>query len=199
VGLLNDHQYRLDKDKLMTTTDHGFYYPTSGSPVQIPEDIQLLAESVETRFDTDEAFTSWTPTWPGGGLGGITSVGGSGQNQGFYQQIGKLVFAQFRIELASGFSFFGSTFEMALPVAAYVGWGGAGNQAALGSWTMRDDSVPDHYAGTLGLAGPSGTACHFNGAWDGTSPKKRLTSTAGVPITYAAGDVISGVLNYRAA
>jgi hypothetical protein len=179
----------------MGTTGHGLIYPTSGSPVQVPEDIQTLAESVEDALDDYESYTSWVPTF--GGLGGISSVG-AGVIEGFYQQIGKLVFAQFRIELGAGFSFTGSTFEMNLPVTAYV-FGGAGNQAALGSWTMRDDSVPDHYAGTLGLAGPSGLACHFNGAWDGTSPKKRLTSTAGTPITYASGDVISGVLHYRAA
>lgn len=181
----------------MPTTGHGIFYPNSSDPVFPWEDMQDLADSVEAALDAYEAWTSWTLTWTG--LGGITSVGAGGQVQGIYEQIGKLVHAEFRIELGTGFTWSGGTLELNLPVTAYTGWLGAGNQAALGFWTVRDDSVPDHYAGTLGLAGPSGAACHFNGAWDGTAPKKRVSGSGNIPVTWAAGDIISGALQYRAA
>jgi hypothetical protein len=178
----------------MGTTDHGLVYPTSGSPVQVPEDIQALAVSVEAALDAYEAWNSWTPVFPAG----PTTIGAGGVSEGFYQRIDDLVFAQFRVELGTGFAFTGTTFELTLPVVAYD-WGGSGNLATIGSWVVRDDSVPDHYAGSIGIHGPTSTSCDFPGAWDGTSPKKRVSSSAGIPITWAAGDIFSGLLQYRAA
>lgn len=181
---------------LIPTTGHGLVYPTSAGNTNLWEHLQNLAESVEAAMDSYEAFNSWTLAWDTTGGGGFTSVGGLGQSQGFYSRIGNFVHAEFRVELASGFTVDTGTFVLNLPVAAYV-WNGSGIQATLGTWTARDDSSPNHWSGSLGVWAAGATSVSFNGAWDGTSSKKRIDSND--PIVWAANDVLSGVLNYRAA
>ena len=178
-----------------TTSSHGIYYPNSTSPPQVWADMQTAATSVETALTTYETWTSWTPVY----TTGPTTLGAGGVSEGFYQQIGKMVHAEWRTELGTGFAFTGTTFEMVLPLPAYVGWGGAKIQASLGSWLARDDSVPSHFAGTIGLWAAAGLSCSFGGAWNGTSPSSRVSSSATNPITWAAGDIFGGVLTYRAA
>lgn len=182
---------------LVPTTGHGFVYPTSGDNTQIWTHIQNLAESVETALDSYETFTSWTPTWDTTNGGGFTSVGGSGSNQGFYSRIGNLVHAEFRVELATGFSLDTGNFLLVLPLAAYIGWGGSILQSTLGSWTLRNDSDPYHHGGSLGIYSSTGLTVSFNGSWDGTAPRARVDSND--PVAWAVGDVLSGNLNYRVA
>ena len=155
---------------------------------------------MEAALDTYETYTSWTPTWDlSGSGGGFTSVGGSGFNQGFYMQIGKQVFAQFRIQLASGFTTDAGTFSMVLPVPAYISWGGTVIQSSLGSWQIRDDSTFFHYAGTIGLFNSGGTACSFGGAYDSGGPADRERVDENTPMGWDVSDVFSGQLSYRAA
>jgi hypothetical protein len=188
----------------MPTTADGYVYPdlVSGG-VDLAAHYQNLAVSVQARRDLDLAFTSWTPTWDTAAGGGFLSVGGSGFNQGHYQQIGKTVHAEFRIELASGFSVDSGTFVLILPVAAYL-WSGSVLAGAVGHWTARNDSDPFHYSGTLGLWDNTATRVSFNGTPDATIagatdavPRSRMDSND--PIAWAAGDVLSGNLTYRAA
>jgi hypothetical protein len=136
-------------------------------------------------------YTSWTPTF----VTGPTSVG-SGIRQGFYEKVGKTVHAEFRVELGSGFTYTSGTTELTLPVPAFV-WGGSGIQATIGNWTARNNSVPSHYAGSLGIFSSGANSVSFNGAWDGSAPKSRVDSND--PVAWASGDVLSGVLDYRAA
>lgn len=58
-----------------------------------------------------------------------------------------------------------------------------------GAWVFRDDSVPYHYAGSLGIWNTSGTGVSFAGAWNGTAPRKRIDT--GIPVTVASGDRLS--------
>src|ERR1044072_3435428 len=109
----------------MATTGHGFNAADSGDQVDTDGDIQQLATTIETGFVAYETFNSWTPTFDTSGAnGGITSVGGSGFNQGFYLQRGKFVHAQFRIELASGLSVDNGPWVLPLPVVAFA-WAGS--------------------------------------------------------------------------
>lgn len=180
------------------TSPDNLQYPASTDNTHIWEHIQALATSVQTALTAVGAQTwnSWTPTWDTAGGGGFTGVGGSGVNQGFYTQIGNLIHAEFRVELASGFSVDTGTFVLMLPVAAYA-FGGAVLQQTIGTWTARDDSAPNHWSGTLGTWSNDHDRVSFNGAWDGTSPKKRIDSND--PFVWAAGDVLSGNLSYRRA
>lgn len=183
----------------MPTTGHGLVYPDSSGNTQIWTHVQNLADSVETALDAYETWTSWTPTWDTSGGGGFTSVG-AGQNQGFYQRFGtgtgSLVHAEFRVELGAGFSTDTGTFVLILPVAAYI-WAGSVVQGTIGNYTIRDDSVPYHYSGSLGLWSSSADRVSFNGSWDGTKPRSRVDSND--PVVWASGDILSGTLSYRSA
>lgn len=180
----------------MATTDHGLVYPNSSGNVQMWTHLQNLAESVEAAFDAYETFTSWTPTF----TNGPTTIGVGGFSEGFYTKTGGWVKAQFRIHLGTGFAFTGGTFELVLPFPSYIWEGGTfGQTGALGNWTIRDDSAIDHFAGTIGVFETLATRACFNGAWDGTAPNSRVSSAATHPITWAAGDMFSGNLQYRAA
>lgn len=189
-----DVDYRMEASDLMPTTDHGLIYPDEDGNLNIWEHVQNLATSAEAALAALEAFASWTPTF----LTGPTVLGSGGVSEGFTQRIGKLVHAEFRVELGTGFTWGSGTVELVLPFPAFV-WGGSGLQASVGSWLLRDDGGPQHYAGTIGIFGPTSTTVSFGGAWDAPSgpPNIRVDSTD--PITPAAGDVLSGVLDYRAA
>ncbi|OFW64725.1 MAG: hypothetical protein A2135_10030 [Actinobacteria bacterium RBG_16_67_15] len=78
-----------------------------------------------------------------------------------------------------------ATCHITLPTAADV----TAIQWCVGSWVFRDDSVPDHYAGSLGIWDTGGAEISFAGAWDGTAPRDRVR--VGVPMTVAVGDRLS--------
>ena len=177
-----------------TTSPHGIIYPDSSGIEDLEEHFEDLATSIETALTTYETWQSWTPTWA---QGGFSSVGGSGQNQGHYIQIGSFVFAAFRIELAAGFVATAGIAAINLPVQAYSLWSVTNSVSTLGSWTARDDSATNHYSGSLAKSSSTGTAAFFDGAWNGTTNKGRVTET--VPFTWAANDILSGSLTYRAA
>lgn len=62
-------------------------------------------------------------------------------------------------------------------------------QWCAGSWVFRDNGVPYHYAGTLGVWNTSGSEFSFGGAWNGTAPKRRIDN--GIPFTVAVNDTLS--------
>jgi hypothetical protein len=176
----------------MPTTDHGLTYPSSATTVDPRLDFQLLADSVETALDTYETYTSWTPVF----VAGPTTIGAGGVSEGYYTRIGKWVRAEFRVELGTGFAVTGTTFDLTLPVAAYI-FGGAAIYSTVGRWMARDDSVPRHYSGSLGVSLAAGTRCSFAGATSSNIARVLVTNT--IPFTLAAGDIFSGALSYRAA
>ena len=84
-----------------------------------------------------------------------------------------------------------SNWLLTLPVATFA-WADL-LAVTVGSWSLRDDSVPNHLAGTL-ITATAATGVWFGGAGGSGG---RVTDTN--PVTWAAGDVLSGVLDYRAA
>jgi len=62
-------------------------------------------------------------------------------------------------------------------------------QWCYGSWIYRDNSVPDHYSGSLGAFDLAGAETGFSGAWNGTAPYKRITTN--VPVAVAVDDRLS--------
>jgi len=137
-------------------------------------------------------WKSWTPSW----TTGPTSVGGSGFNQGHYLQQGKMVHAEFRVQLASGFTWTSGTAELVLPVPAFQ-WSGTGIQTAIGRWIARNNSTPSHFAGTIGIFTSAATSVSFAGAWAASVPNGRVDSND--PVIWASGDIFSGSMDYRAA
>jgi len=176
----------------MPTTGHGVAYPVASATVDPRLDFETFATSVETALDAYETYTSWTPVF----VAGPTTLGTGGVAEGFYQQLGKWVRAEFRVELGTGFAVTGTTFDLTLPVAAYI-FGGAAIWSTLGRWMARDDSVPRHYSGSIGVSLAAGTRCSFGGAVSANISRQLVSNT--VPFTLAAGDIFSGALSYRAA
>jgi len=181
------------------TSPDNLTYPDASGGTSLWQHVQNLATSAQAKFAAMEAWNAWTPTFDTPGNGGITSVG-AGAIGGHYNQRGKHVHAEFRFQLGAGFAIQSGTFVLMLPVPAFV-WGGNGLNAAVGSWILRDDSTSpvQHMAGTLGLFQVSSDRVHFGGApiAGGGASVRRMDSTD--PITWAASDILSGFLDYRAA
>ena len=178
----------------MGTTGHGLVYVDSNDPPQAWVDSQNLAESVEAALDAYETWNEWTPIFNPG----PTNWGSGGGVEGHYMQIGKLVHAEFRGQLGTGFVYGAGTTVLALPVPAFEFTVGNQLQAAVGSWIVRDESATRHYSGSIGIFGVSATSVSFAGAWDSTTPTfLRINET--LPLTWQVDDIISGVLDYRAA
>jgi hypothetical protein len=172
-------------------------YPDSSGSTQIWTHVQNLATSVQTALTAaaGQTWTTWALSWDTASGGGFTSVG-AGFSEGYYTQIGNLVHAEFRVQLGAGFAVDTGTFILNLPVAARL-WSGTVAYGTVGNWSARNNSDPYHYAGALGIWDSSGSKVHFAGSWDGTAPRSRIDSND--PIVWASSDVLSGVLNYRAA
>lgn len=137
-------------------------------------------------------WKSWTPVW----TTGPTNVGSGGFNQGSYIQQGKMVHAEFRVQLGSSPTWGSGTTELVLPVPAFQ-WAGTGLQASVGSWIARNNSVPSHYTGTIGIHSSAATSVSFGGAWDNAAPRGRVDSND--PVPWVNGDIFSGSMDYRAA
>jgi len=172
----------------MGTTQHGIVYAESGGAPQAWVDSLNMATSIEDALDAYESVNAWSPVFSNG----FISVGGAGIDEGFYYRLGNHVHAEFYFQLASGFTLGSSNWLLTLPVAA-SSWAGDFKARALGMWAIRDDSVPSHYAGAL-ISASAATGVWFAGA---DQPGGRVTESN--PITWAAGDVLSGVLDYRCA
>ena len=169
------------------TTPDNIYYVDSNGSTSFWEHHQNQAQSVQNKFAAYETWNSWTLTFSAG----PTTLGSGGVSEGFYSRIGNLVFAEFRVELGTGFAITGTTWQLNLPVTGYAGWGGAGSIVTLGSWSARDDNVPTHYSGSLATSGSGNSAVWFTG-----TTTNRISGTT-TPFTWAAGDIVSGNLCYR--
>ena len=180
-----------------TTSTHSLTYPSSSDPVEVWNDIQRLADSVETALTAYETWTTWSLSWDTTTGGGFTSVG-AGVSQGHYMRIGNFVHAEFRVELGAGFAVDTGTFLLMLPFTAYV-WGGNVNNGVVGNWQARDTSATDHYGGPISIYQASSDRVAFAGAPPnaGGTSKNRVDSND--PIVWASGDILSGNMTYRAA
>ena len=187
-----------------TTSPDGFVYADSSHQMNNWWDaFQELANSIQAARTAERAWTSWTPTWDTPGNGGFTSYGSGSSAEGFWRKDkGGVVDAWFRIRLGTSPATQSGTFVMNLPVTAWI-WNSAteGTNAALGNWTLRDDSTSpvQHMAGAIGQWDSTGTKAFFGGAPVSSTPFqsiRRIDSTD--PITWAAQDILSGLLRYRA-
>jgi hypothetical protein len=137
----------------------------------------------------DLPSTIWTPSWSS------VTQGTGAVNAGYYLDLGDWMLFSFRLQFGTSPSF-SSTIQMTLPAAAWVG-GGTNIQATCGSWTFRDTSGTYHYSGSMGIWSSAGTSVSFNGAWDGTQDRGRITNA--VPVTVQVDDVLSGCGIYKKA
>lgn len=182
----------------MPSTARGIIYPNEdGAANELWQHIQRLAESVDAALSDYETINNWLPAWSSSGF---TGLGSGGLSEGYYQRIGDLVHAQFRIQLGTGFTVGSGIFAFNLPVPAYP-FDGDGFVAVVGTWTARDNDQGGetmHYSGPIGLSGASGTAAVLYAAWSGTAPNQRVSDL--FPFTpWAVNDILSGMLIYRAA
>lgn len=142
---------------------------------------RILASQLQALEDHFQV-TAFTPTWTN------VTPGTSAVNEGYYATVNDAVFWWFRLQFGTSPAISG-TAQLALPVNALTG-GGTALQATLGSWIFRDTSATYHYSGALGVYSSAGTSASFNGAWDGTAPRTRITTS--VPFAVAVDDVLSG-------
>jgi len=178
-----------------TTSPDGFVYPDSAGGVSLWTHFANLADSLQAKFAALEAWTVWTPIW----IDGPVTIGAGGQNVGRYRRMGKFCEAWFRAELGTGFVMNSTTFELTLPFNADVSWLQGNKKLAIGAWEVRDESVTDHFGGTISIHDSVGDTVDFAGAWSTSASKDstRVSSEVGKPQTWAAGDVISGHMSYR--
>lgn len=129
----------------------------------------------------------WTPTWSN------VTQGSGAINEGWYlQREDGLVDYAFRLQFGTTPSF-STTIQITLPEEAWTG-SGTELQATVGYYNFRDSSATYHFSGSLGVWSSDGLAASFNGAWDATAPRLRVTNA--VPITVAVDDVLSGAGTY---
>lgn len=129
-------------------------------------------------------LTEFTPSFTG------LSTGTGATSEGWYSQIGNLVFWGFRVQLGSSPSS-SATVVIDLPVDAWTG-GGNGLQAVVGSFVFRDASTVNFYAGTATVHSSGGT----NASFCLGSNVTRLGNS--VPVAFAVDDVISASGVYQA-
>ncbi len=188
-----DGRFRLDSDT------GKLYVRRSGSwrPILIGDGgVQALTGSLNLTGDlTVSGALSFTPTlntFTPTFVQGFTSEGTSPTKDGWYYQIGKMVFWGFRVQFGTSVVN-NTTVVLNLPVAAYD----AGLQTSVGSWIFRATSS-SHYAGTLGTWAAGATSCSFSGSWNGsTKDDGRLSNTQ--PGGIIAASALSGGGFYRAA
>lgn len=176
-----------------STSPSGIVYPSSSDAPRVWEDMQDLADSVQTALTAMGTWTTYTPTF----AAGVTAVGTGAVREGWYCQIGKIVHWGGRIQFGTSPTI-NATIQMDMPVQAHVG-GGNGLTNSLGAWQFRDDSVTFHYAGTVAIYSSGGVVASFNGAWDSTAPRNRLGAASTPAASVAANDILTWSGTYRAA
>lgn len=131
-------------------------------------------------------LASFTPTWTS------LTIGTGAVNEGWYSQIGDLVFWGFRTQLGTSPSFTGTAL-VDLPVAAWVG-GGNGLQMVLGAFHYRRASGTLMYTGSATVFASAGTQAAFSLG----STTTRVGSTGPTPAAAGVDDVLSASGVYRA-
>lgn len=175
-----------------STTPSGIVYPASSDAPRVWEDMQDLANSVQTALNALGTWTTYVPTF----TAGLGAVGTGASREAWYCQVGKIVHFGGRIQFGTGSPAINAVLQMDLPVQAFVG-GGSGLTAALGTWQFRDTSAVAHYGGPVAVYASAGMTASFNGAWNGTAPLQRVQ--ASIPFVVATDDVLSWSGTYRAA
>lgn len=178
----------------MGTTDLGIIYPDSSGSGETWEHFSTLATTIDSAIGSGGTFQSWTPTWSDG----PSNFGAGGTNEGYYVQVGDLVFAAFRWELGTAPVISGTEWEVVLPVPAHI-WGSVSG-ATIGRWVLNDFSAVRLFAGTIAIHASSHLSADFWGApATGSTAVGNDRLEQAVPITMAAGDILSGYMKYRAA
>jgi hypothetical protein len=175
-----------------STTPHGIVYPASSDAPRVWEDMQDMANSVETAMTAMGTWTTYTPTF----TAGITAVGTGAVREGWYCRVGNIVFWGGRIQFGTTPAA-NATIQMDIPpaIAAYSG-GGDGLTNVLGTWQYRDNSVPAHFTGAVCVYANGGLLASFNGASDGTLPQTRINATQ--PFAPAVDDKLTWSGMFRA-
>lgn len=146
----------------------------------------LVADSAETTgLKWAGGFTTWTPTYTG------LSVG-NGTVTARYNQIGKMVHAEFIFVLGSTSSISGSI-NVSLPVTAKVG----GSLSAGPTAVFLDTGVA--FYGAIPVISGSGTLAELFAVYAGSTYATYAITTSSVPFTWGTNDSISFNITYEAA
>jgi hypothetical protein len=129
------------------------------------------------------AETTWTPTWTG------LSKGNGTESDNFYVVHGRFVIAHYVLTAGSTTSY-SAISSFTLPVEAAA----ATQEAVLGSWAFRDDSLTDIYAGSVTLL--TSTTARLAGAWSGTLPVDFVGQGGNRPVSIATNDKVCVQLAY---
>lgn len=176
----------------MPSTPLGIVYPASTDAVDVPGDLQRQALSVDALLAAQGQWQAFTPVYSAG----VASIGGSAENEGWFSQIGQLVFWGFRTQFGSAPSIT-TIINLNLPVPAYQP--GSALSTVVGTWRWRTAVGPSEFAGAIGLFTNNGTGVSFSGAWNGTNPGVRMGSGSTAALSVAVNDVLAGSGCYRAA
>ena len=167
-----------------TTANRAYPYPAASDNVRPYEDIQALAEALDTEIDTVmDPWSSWTPVISSDS--GTPSLGTGPTVTGRYKQIGKTVHARAQITVGTGAAV-AAAWYFSLPVAAHA------SVEASGTVYMRDIAPGANYLGTcvILVAANTGRVALYIG-------NTQVTSSA--PFAIAAGDRINFSISYEAA
>lgn len=177
----------------MPSTPLGIVYPSATDAVNIPGDMQTMANSVDALLEGQGVWQSFTPNYSAG----VASIGTTfATNDGWYSQLGGIVFWGFRTQFGAAPSIT-TIINLELPIPAYAP--GAILSTVVGNWRWRTAVGPSEFGGPIGLFTTNGTTCSFSGAWNGTNPGVRMGSGSTAALSVAVSDVLAGSGCYRAA
>lgn len=162
----------------MPSTSKGFPYPDSTASPNVPADIQGLASAVDTYIGG--SFADYTPT-----LVWTNTTATSAK----WARTGKLVTVEFLLTLSGAPS---GTFSMTLPSTAAAP--GGGGKLTLGTAFALDTSATTNNQ-TLQVGLLTTTTVTLYATQDATA----AIITATNPFTFASGDTIGGMFQYREA
>ncbi len=170
---------------MATTANRLYPYPTATDNVDVPGDIQALAEALDTELAAQVSqWSTWTPVVSSDS--GSPSLGAGATAVGRYKQIGKTVHAKAQIVLGGSGLLVAAAWYFSLPVAA------KSDVEVSGTVYMRDVSASANYLGTcvILVAANTGRVALYSG-------NSQVTSA--VPFAVAQNDRMNFSITYEAA
>jgi hypothetical protein len=166
-----------------TTTNRAYPYPASTDDVRPHEDIQALAEAVDTDVQTIVAdWSSYTPVWSSSGTAPAL---GNGTLTGKYKRVGDTVHIRIVLLLGTTSTVGSGTYRFSLPVA--------GKNNSLMPMVFKDGSA--RYSGTCEIVAETTTGDNMRLHVDGGTG----TVGAAAPVVPGNGDQIIIAGSYEAA